>query len=355
MKIVFLSAACSIHTARWVNALAQRGNEIHLISLCNHTEVTQSPISPQVKIHYLPVSGFKGYFLNFFFLKKLLKELSPDILNCHYASGYGTLSGLVKFQPTILNVWGSDIYEFPTRSPVHAALLKKNLKKAGYIASTSKAMSLQLREYTDKPVFITPFGVDIDCFAYNVPADKNECVFGVVKTLTENYGIDVIIRAFHRVLATYQGSKKIRLEIYGKGPQEKQLMDLCRTLAIDNLVIFKGYVEHQLIPEILGKIDIFCLGSLQESFGVAAIEAMSVGVPVIASDADGFREIIVDGETGFIVPRLSVEKMAEMMTKLVDSYSWRVKIGMAARKHVEKLYDFDKNVDHMISIYKSIL
>lgn len=128
MKILFLSAANSVHTVRWVNALAERGQEVILVSKIDHHEERENSISSNVKVVYLPVKGMRGYYLNAVVLKRLYKKERFDVINVHYASGYGTLARIARLPHILLSVWGSDVYDFPYESRIKEYILKKNLQ-----------------------------------------------------------------------------------------------------------------------------------------------------------------------------------------------------------------------------------
>ena len=115
-----------------------------------------------------------------------------------------------------------------------------------------------------------------------------------------------------------------------------------------------GYINNDKIPEIYANVDIACFGSRLESFGVSAVEAMACEVPVIATDADGFKEVIEDCKTGFIVNQNDIKAMAEYMRWPYFNPKLRNELGQNARKRVMKLYDWNNNVDFMISIYEAV-
>lgn len=359
MKILFISAASSIHTVRWVNALEEKGQEVILVSLFDHKNMDKN-ISNKVRVIYLPHSGTKGYYLNALLLKKIFKKENPDVINVHYASGYGTLARMAKLPNIILNVWGSDVYDFPYESKIKEKILKKNLKYAKKILSTSYSMAEQTRKFisNEKQIEVVPFGVDIDKFKAKNMKEKEEIfVFGTVKTLLPKYGIDTIIRAFDLFCKSLSENEKqkVRLEIYGGGEMENELRKIIQKRSLEKYVLLKGYIVNSQVSNVLNKMDVFLLGSRldSESFGVAAVEAMACELPIIATKVSGFKEVIEENKTGFLVPVDDIKKMASYMKILYRDNELREIMGKYGRRRVASLYNWDKNVEKMISEYKN--
>jgi len=353
MRIAFLSAAKSIHTIRWVNALAKNGHKVALYSMPEHKAPSDAFVK-EVEVHYLKYGGAIGYYLGGRELSKLIKIFSPDVLNAHYATGYGTLARRSEFRPLLLSIWGSDIYDFPFQGFINRHIVIKNIDSATAVASTSKVMSEQVRRVyiKEKQIFITPFGVDTEKFHPALTRHKAGITIGIVKALEPKYGIEYLLRAFAFLLTRLfkedrmpQGG--LSLEIYGKGSLLKDLSALAVQLNIDKSTHFHGQIEHSQVPMVLAEFDIFCVPSDSESFGVAAVEAMACGIPVVSSDADGFREVMRDGETGFVVTRQDAVTMANKLYDLVFDSGLRNRMGEAGREHVKANYDWRHCVDKM--------
>lgn len=362
MKIIFLGEAGSIHTIRWVNSLSEKGIEVILVSLKGNFDNVEK-ISKKVKVIYLPFGTKLGYYLNVFALKKIISKEKPDLINAHYASGYGTLGRLSGFNKKLLNVWGSDVYDFPNESKLKKRIIEKNLKNYTAIASTSYCMAEETKKYLEnksKEIFITPFGVDTEKFKnLNIEKKENEITIGIVKTLTEKYGIEYLIKAIKELenILDIEINKKIRLLIYGKGELKNKLEDLTKELQIEDKVIFKGYISNEDVPKALNEMDIFVVPSIldSESFGVAAVEAMACEIPVIASSVGGLKEVIVDKETGYLVPKKGHKEIAKYLKKLILDKNLRTSLGKNGRKRVLENYDWNSNVDYMIKIYREIV
>lgn len=363
MKIALLSGAASIHTIRWANGLAKAGLEVHLISQHPPLEVLDS----KVKTYIVPYRGIIGYFTMVPKVKSLLKKIQPDLVNAHYASGYATTARLVGYHPWILSVWGSDIYYFPHRSPFHKMLVRANLLSADRVASTSYAMADQVKVLAPKldNISITPFGVDIDYYdSVTTPLVKKDnstnLTIGTVKSLSEPYGIDILIQAFSLLLEKLKKNHpelipKIQYRIVGSGVQENELKNLAQSLGLSHTIKFVGRVENNEVPYELDKLDIYVALSRSESFGVAVIEASAAGRPVIVSNVGGLPEVVINGETGLIVPKEDPVKAAEAIYRLVLNRELRISLGEAGKKHVFSKYGWDKSVEIMINLYKDTI
>jgi glycosyltransferase involved in cell wall biosynthesis len=362
MKIAFLANHNVIHTIRWANSLAARKNEVTVFSLHRHE---QDGLSPAVKKVRLPFPPPWGYFLNAPYLRYCLQKFSPDLLNAHYASGYGTLGRLSGFHPYLLSVWGSDIYDFPHQSAKKHSLLVRNLASADLICSTSHAMAREARKIYPllEDIVITPFGVDIEKFRpiESREDDGGDVTIGTVKKLECKYGIDTLMRSFallrEMLLETQPNlAAKLRLLVVGSGSEKAMLCDLAVELGIKEIVTFTGSIRHDQVPHFLNKMDIYvALSRLDsESFGVAILEASACAVPVVVSDADGPAEVVLDGETGLIVPREDPAEAAAALKRLVVDRDLRQRLGEAGRKHVMSNYEWEHCVDIMENTFKQI-
>lgn len=357
LKVMFISAANCIHTVRWVNSLSQ-DLEIHLVYCKNHKPNIDN-ISSNVILHELKFNAPYGYYLNSMQLRSLYKKIKPNIINVHYASGYGTLTRISKIKPVLLSVWGSDVYDFPNESKLKKKILQKNVMYADEIASTSNIMAEELKKQVPmlkKNINITPFGIDIEKFKKDKP-NNNTFIIGNVKTLKSLYGIEYGILAVKHLKnkllneGKNELSQSIQFHIYGDGEEKEKLEELIKKEQLQDCVFLKGKIPNNEVPNVLNNIDVFCVTSNKESFGVALLEAMACEVPVVATDADGFCEVMVDGQTGYIVEKKNVEKIAEALEKLLKNKEQRIQFGKNGRKRVIENYNWEDNVKKMEEIY----
>lgn len=350
MKLAFLAAGNSIHTIKWVNALAKRGHEIHLITMHNPVE----NLVGNIFLHILRFPSPFGYYLNLSILKRKLNLINPDLLHTHYASGYGTLARLVRFKPLLLSVWGSDVYEFPENNHINKYILSKNLAAADYIYSTSHNMKMQTERYIKpkNPINVVPFGVDLNVFFPKSSRDSGYITIGMVKRMAPIYGPEFLLQAFASISSKYPNA---RLIFVGGGPQEDGLKKMAKSLNISEDCHFIGSVPHDEVPKLLNRFDIFCAPSISESFGVAVIEASACGLPVIVSNVGGLPEVVKDGETGIIVPLKNVNALAQALELLIEDKELRLSMGEHGRRYIQQLYDWDFCVDKMEQCYDQVL
>lgn len=363
MKILLLSDINSAHTQKWVIYLSKHNLNIGIFSLSQphknwweNYENIQLLHHSNINEHYSIIQKIKYPFYTFA-LKKIIQSFKPDILHAHYASSYGLIGALSKFHPFIISVWGSDVFDFPKKNFMNKKILKFNLNQADIITSTSNIMTDETQQYTSKKIITIPFGVDTKLFHpsnHKKIFTSNEIVIGTVKTLAHVYGIDLLIKAFYQLLKK-NPQLNLKLLVVGDGPHKNKLINLCQKLNIQDKVIFWGKVDNEKIPQLMAEIDIFVLLSREESFGVAAVEAMSCEKPIVASSAAGLSEIIENFNTGLIVEKNNPEAAANAIHYLLKNPQIAYQISKNARQKVLELYDIEKNVNAMLSLYSSIL
>lgn len=291
-------------------------------------------------------------------IKRFVDEIKPDIVNAHYATSYGTATAVSGVKDYILSVWGSDIYDFPTKSFLHKAMLKFSLSRAKYLFSTSKAMAEEASKYTNKQFYITPFGVDMDLFSPHKrtrKSDDNTFVVGTVKALTPKYGIDYLLKAI-ALVRKHHPEIPIVLRIAGRGTHELEYKELAKSLKIDAITTWLGFISQEQAAVEWANMDIGIIVSTSdsESFGVAAVEAQACGTPVIISDIPGLMEATDTGETSFVVPRKDEKVLADGIVRLYKNQVLRATMGEKGREYVVKKYELNLCFEYISSLFSKI-
>ncbi|MDH5691588.1 MAG: TIGR03088 family PEP-CTERM/XrtA system glycosyltransferase [Gammaproteobacteria bacterium] len=228
------------------------------------------------------------------------------------------------------------------------------------------ALSVDLEEYLLKRVGLSRSkvvqlynGVDISRFQpkYGSSAGSEAIVFGTVGRLQAEKDQANLIRAFACLSRLMENNShplpKVSLKIIGDGPDRERLHTLIEQENLGRRVTLFGASDD--IPAQLKTLDVFILPSLGEGISNTILEAMATGLPVIATRVGGNPELVVEGETGTLVPPAEPEKMAEAMFGYVQEPARIEKEGRAGRLRVENRFSIDSMVNAYQKVYDEIL
>lgn len=346
MRIIYIAFPKSSHTLKWINRF-KRYHDIMLITFYPPDQIDG------VDIRYLPIMNKNLTVMRLADVKKLIAEFKPDILHAHYATSCGLVAALTRFHPFVLSVWGDDVLAFPNKSPVHKWVMRKIINAADYVSATSHMLADSTRELIggDKKIEVIPFGVDLNHYQFKQRKPKDYIHIGTVRKLTPKYGLEFLIKAVARLA---ESGYKVKLTIVGKGELRSSLEALARQLEIANIVDFVGFVPNPQVVDYLQQFDIFVMPSVEEgeTFGVAAVEAMATGLPVIASRIGGLHEVVEDGKTGLLIGPGDVDSLFEALKTYLDFAELRYSHGSEGRHKVKRQYNWEENAKLIDRLYE---
>jgi glycosyltransferase involved in cell wall biosynthesis len=352
MRLLYLADAPYPHTWRWVEHFAAAGHDCEVISF-RPAEIAGARVTYVDGFERL---GKARYLIHARRVGRLIRERRPDILHALHLTSYGFLGALSGFHPFVVSAWGTDILDAPTWSPFHSWLTRLTLRRADRITATGDHLAAATAAYTPPGarVDVVPYGVDLERFQ---PASREShagpTVIGTVARLSLEKGVIHLVEAFALLARRYPG--RVRLRIAGDGPEGAQIRARIRALGIEADVEVCGWVDYGDIPAFLRALDIFVLPSIFEGFGVAAAEASAMALPVVASRVHGIPDVVVDGETGMLVPARDNVALAGAIAHLVEDASLRRSMGAAGREFVQRRYDWQDNAATMARIYGDML
>ncbi|MFC9709167.1 glycosyltransferase family 4 protein [Paenibacillus sp. NPDC056933] len=251
---------------------------------------------------------------------------------------------------------------FAQPGPARLALLKQ----ANWIGVNSQSLKQRLgRRFPSlkRRMGVVPLGVDLDRFS---PVNKGEQQllqkqFGItvpfsilyVGRLIPGKGVDVLIRA----VSLLQPQVPLQLIVVGRGPQVyvRKLRQLAKKLKVD--ASFRGQVAHKHIDRLYRAADcLVCPSQEHEAFGLVNVEAMASGLPVIASDNGGIREIITSGSNGYLVKEYNdPQSFATYLYKLADNPSLARSLGEAGRVSAVEHFSWARTAMHLESAYTRLI
>jgi glycosyltransferase involved in cell wall biosynthesis len=164
--------------------------------------------------------------------------------------------------------------------------------------------------------------------------------------------LPVLLDVFARVVA---GTPAARLVIAGGGPLRADLERRARALGLGPRVVFTGYVAEAEKVAHFNLADVFVFPSAMEGFGLAVGEAMSCGLPIVASDRGSIPEILVDGESGFLVDPGAPARFAERLSSLLADATLRATLGRAARARIDARFRWERCVAGTTAVYAETL
>lgn len=170
---------------------------------------------------------------------------------------------------------------------------------------------------------------------------ENACIVGTVSRLAPEKGIAYFVEAANQLARVLPGARFI---VVGDGPLRADLVALAET----DFLRFVGLRED--IPELLNAMDVFVLPSLAEAFGIAALEAMACALPVVASDVGGLRELVVENETGNLVPPGDAAAITRAVLSLCSDTSRRRTFGASGRARVLQHFTLERQAQAMQAI-----
>jgi glycosyltransferase involved in cell wall biosynthesis len=165
-------------------------------------------------------------------------------------------------------------------------------------------------------------------------------------------GVQDLISAFSKIKETVPEAK---LLIVGDGPYRANLEKLAHQTNCHSSILFLGQKNQDEVIDVLSGTDIFVNPSYSEGLGISVMEAASIGLPIIATDVGGTREIITADETGILVKAGDVKQLAEELPRLRANAELREKLGKNARVLVERKFNWDKITGEYIKLYTSLV
>lgn len=296
-------------------------------------------------------------------LEGIILSNEIDLIHIHLLdiqSYYGNLLIRRQQRPLVLSLHGSDIFHFKLKSAFVQEESIRIVKSATQIISCSYALGKALGEHVPNPpkVRIIPNGVDLNEFSQTTKAflpemleistRKSFCILAVGR-LVPLKGFDLLIKAIG-ILWKSKKISNIILIIVGDGEERENLQTLVDNLGLTKQITFVGQVSRPLIVSLFKFCDLFVIPSRTEGFGLAMLEAMAAGKPIIGTRTGGIPEILQHEENGWLVPPDNPEALSEAILYAYYEEELRQRFGSNNREKV-LAYDWNYIVKDYISIY----
>lgn len=323
----------------------------------------------EIPLYHVPKA--KGFDVSTMYkIGKIIRDNNIHVINAHHFmpmvySFYGCkISNHIKLFCTFHSEW--EIEGISWKWEMAGRYLLKRVDGAvGVFSKVSGAIQNKFNLSADRISTIRN-GVDLKTFSNRIDKEAiirrelgiedNEKVIGIVANFKKIKNHILLLRAFDKLANDYE---YVKLIMIGQGFEEdsenteKELRDFVNQKGLDKRVLLLGYRSN--IPEYLGSMDIFCLTSFKEGLPISLIEAMAAGLPVVGTDVEGIKDVVIHEKNGFLVQLDNVEGMKNILHRLLQDDSLREKYGSESKSMAMNTYSLEPCVNEYQKLFLSVL
>jgi N-acetyl-alpha-D-glucosaminyl L-malate synthase BshA len=350
-------------------ALASRGHDVHLVS--SDTPFRLNEFHAGLSFHQVHTPAYPLFREPQYVLSlankivQVAREFRLDVVHAHYAIPHATAAILARqvleasgrAPKVVTTLHGTDI-TLVGNDPSFSEIVGYSIERSDAVTAVSRSLrrATQQELGVRRDIEVIPNFLDCSVFRrIDVPhlrrrfsSDGQSKVVIHVSNFRPVKRIDAVMQVFARIAR----ETPARLILVGDGPELGTAYRLGRELGISGLVEAVG-AQEAVIP-LLSSADVFLLPSAQESFGLAALEALACRVPVVASDVGGLPEVIEHGRTGFLHPPDDLDGMAASALRILRDAALYDELARAGRRHVRESFCVEKVVPVYEDCYRRV-
>ncbi|KEO83302.1 glycosyltransferase [Tumebacillus flagellatus] len=357
------------------------GAEQHLLGLVSHLDAHE--FHPQVAVFYeeefsarvralgIPTTVLKSDSKSIGGLnplRDLIRDWRPHVIHTHgvRANLIGRLANRAEGFPaklvtTVHSIMSLD-YPVAWKRMIFGAAEQKTWQYVDHFILVSEAMKRDLvkvgmpkdklsvihnaLELPEEPVAHQP----VTNLRELIGVDEDVTIVGTVARLHPVKGHTYLLKAIRKIV---QERQDVVFPWIGEGDLHQELEREAKELGVDSYIKFMGFRKD--VPDLLPQLDVFVLPSLSEGLSVAILEALAVGVPMIATAVGGTPEVITDGVDGLLVPSANPDALAEAVCLLVKNTELRERLAKAGQEMVFRRFALSRLVQETTDLYKNLL
>ncbi len=369
--------------------LAKLGNDVHVVAQWNEGKKTFENVD-KVNIHYLKcpktpiIRSWRFASSTFNKLEELRKELKFDVIHANlplvpdFAIPQNSGETLVT---TSHSTWPGEAAairreKFEKLNTNERFMLRFNrmlksfekglMERASALIAVSLYTKKELMDFYEMPeekIHVIYNGVDVQKFRpqldkvevrHKLSLKEDARIILCVGRLYHRKGLSTLLRSIPKIVSNFNDVKFI-LAGKGLGGEEKELLDLAKSLKVKDFVTFTGYFPDDALPNLYAASDIFVLPALYENFPFAILEAQASGLPVISTRVGGIPEYVIEGKNGLLTDPGKHEQLADVVITLLRDTELATKLGESGRKQVEEKFSWPLITAQVIETYRKAL
>jgi len=292
-----------------------------------------------------------------FWTLSLIPHFRPNATLAFFGVPSGAIAWLIKMAyqiPYVISLRGGDVpgfrpYDFHVYHKLIAPFLRMIWGNASAVIANSNGLRHLAHTFDSRfEIPIIPNGVDLESYK-TIERDWSPPRLLSVGRIVHQKGLDLAMHALG-------GLKELNWEwrIAGDGPQLQALQSLAQELGIDDRVFFLGWQSREQIMESYKQANVFLFPSRHEGMPNAILEAMASGLPVIATCIAGNEELVIEGQTGYLVPAEDIEILQDALKKILNDSVLRQQMGDASRRRVEDNYSWESTAQQYALLLEKV-
>lgn len=294
---------------------------------------------------------------------RILKTYKPDVSLAFFTLPSGSIAHFLKKKfnvPYVVSLRGGDVPGFfPEQLRRYHALTKPYIQRiwkdaAVVVANSGGLKALAKKTCPDMDIQMIPNGVDTEifsCMDFNKQPSTDEIKIFTAGRLSKQKGMPYLIESIAALRAQHAN---VSLSIAGDGPSRPLLEKLVSEKNLRQNVHFLGWVTREKLAEHYRAADIFVFPSLDEGMPNVLLEAMSCGLPVVATAVSGNEELVENGKNGFLVPPRNAPALTDALARLLHGHALRESMGKESRKKAETM-GWDNIAEQYLALIKNIV
>jgi glycogen synthase len=339
-------------------ALRDRGYEITILTSHDHLDLPDRSELDGFEIHRLPmrealVSGNLSKIAEVTRrIRQLKQSLAPDIIHLNGVGSSALLHFMTEASHPVPLLASLRTEVLGSQKAWKGSILERTLRQADWVTAVSWTVLEQARQLV--PAISPRSTVVYNFIAVERPLQPYQSdspVIVCLGRLIAAKGFDIALRALPSVLARHPD---IRFVIAGDGPERSNLERLACDLRLEHAVQFAGPIAPKDVPNLLASATIAVLPSRREGLPMVAVEAGMMARPVVAARTGGMPEVVVDGQTGILVPKEDTHSLGKAICALLDQPAMAAEMGRRARDLVTAKFARQECVDTYSSVYEKL-
>jgi len=297
--------------------------------------------------------------------RQIIKKWKPDILHAHRVTKAGWIGSFTGFHPFVVTPWGTDLYQYPYRSRLGRYLTSHVLNHADLITAGSKNLLQQASLLGAQPekTCLIHWGVDLNYFRPIGQTNQLRKKLGIgdgpvvlsFRAIHPIYNQETILEAILEVLRIIPNVKLVLINFNPEPTYQRKLGDKIMKFGLEDHVIWiKKAIPWEKMPEIYRMADVGISIPSSDSVPISLLEAISCGLPVIASDLPSLREWIIPGENGLLVPVGDTKALSEAVIHLLYHPDLVTKFRQVNQDLIHERADHEREMMKMEALYEKL-